>query len=540
MQPLAERRSRLPPAGVWFGRAVVVNGAPNLRRLHRGSPIRAGDANPFESARRARAERVLRVGFQAASAAVPGSPTEWLLDALRTPSSYRAIEVVPLKDRALRWLPRSRRFRVFRRRTGELEAASRSTDERGRRVLHLHALDGHERWQWVARELGRAGDIADFLELEALAAHGADVIVTEDPTLVANRDHRLLRELNLMTPAEAGVVIGAWTRAIHQAFITYAGVNNGLYYWAAARAVTPAAWTAHCAFVHGARALPDGGELVDLSGSILDHLKAMFGGLDRVLATWQCGTNNDTSDELLHEFVQLVLAAWSVHDNIALLSGRYLAIDLQPKHGPMWELAKKAWVESMRRRAATDERAGRMVGLIEDHLRYIEALRDLRNHLAHRARDRMIHIHSTGGEPDYSRFVVKGEFLSQLRDRLATTPEGAEAWGFEQIVDYGDVEVTDVSTGETYVEAMGRRSMLDLVLFAARLVAYVALLANETYRSLEPSADARIPHREKCDGSRPAHWGTPEGATSVVAFSGVAGLVPWAIGRLPSDARADD
>jgi hypothetical protein len=420
-----------------------------------------------------------------------------------------------------------------------IEAVSRSTDDRGRRVLRFVPISDDDRWQWVVEHLDLATDVGVLRELEAVAAHGADLIVTEDPTLLANRDQRLLRDLNLMTPTEAGVIIGVWTRTIHQAFITYAGVNSGLYYWAAARALTPAAWTAHCAFVYGARALPHGHELSELSGSILDHLKAMIRGLDRIIATWHCDANNDTSDELLHEFVQLVLAAWSVHDNIALLGGRYLAIDLAPAHGPQWKLPNKAWIESMRRKATSDARAGRMVDLVVHHANYIKATGDLRNHLAHRARDRMIHIHVSGGDADYSRFVVKGELLTQLRDRLAATAEGAEAWGFEAIVDYGDVEVTDVSTGETHVESMGRRSMLDLVPFAARLVRYVAWLANETYRILEPATDARIPHRERCDGSRAPHWGTADAAASVLAFSGVAGLAPWVTGGDPESSDVE-
>jgi hypothetical protein len=237
--------------------------------------LRPGARNPFESARKARAERLLLVGFEAASASVGGSQAEQLLDALHTPWSHRALDIAPIRGRALRWLPKNQRFRFIRRRTGELEAASRSTDERGRRSLHLRGLSGQERWAWVAREQGWGDDLSLLLELETLAAHGADLIVTENEALLAAREHRLLRELNLMTPAEAAVVIGVWTRTIHKAFILRVGVNNGLFYWALARALTPAAWLSHCAFVYGTRDIPDGPELVDLSGSILDHLKTM-------------------------------------------------------------------------------------------------------------------------------------------------------------------------------------------------------------------------------------------------------------------------
>src|SRR5262247_1772826 len=97
------------------GRVFPLDGTPSLRRLLRRSPYRPGSLNPFESARKVRVERVLSVGFEAASAALSGSPTEELLDALRTPSSHRAIEIVPLRGRALRWLPPSHRFRFCHR-----------------------------------------------------------------------------------------------------------------------------------------------------------------------------------------------------------------------------------------------------------------------------------------------------------------------------------------------------------------------------------------------------------------------------------------
>lgn len=495
---------------------------PFLRRLELSPALRPGVRNPFESARKARAERLLRVGFQAASASTPGSSTEQLLDALRTPWSHKAIELVPIHGKAVRWLPNGHRFRMFTRRSGELEAASRSTDERGRRVLHLALVSGHERWAWVAREMGWGVDVTKLLELEALAAQGADLIVTEDAALIAARGHQFLRELNLMTPAEAAVVIGVWTRTIHEAFFLHVGVNNGLYYWSLARALTPAAWMSHCAFVRGERDLPDGREIVDLSGSILDHLKTMARGLDRLVATWQCESNNDTSDEILHEFVQLVIAAWSVHDNIALLAGRYLQIGLHPKHGPQWELAKKEWLSHMNARGATDGRAKAMVELVEASRLYIYMLRDLRNDFAHRALDRMTLISRPDGPRD-ARFVVKEELLAKVHDRLAGTSEGAAAWGFEPVIDFGDVEVTDVSTGETHIEAIGKRSYLDLVVFAARLLAYTARIADRTFAILDPISDGAIRDRERCVTSRP-DWGSAEAAAAVIGFSPIAGL----------------
>jgi hypothetical protein len=51
------------------------------------------------------------------------------------PWSHRAIEIIPIYGTALRWLPKTHRFRFIKRRSGGLEAVSRSAIERGSKVV---------------------------------------------------------------------------------------------------------------------------------------------------------------------------------------------------------------------------------------------------------------------------------------------------------------------------------------------------------------------------------------------------------------------
>jgi hypothetical protein len=72
---------------------------------------------------------------------------------------------------------------------------------------------------------------AELAELELLGHLGADVVVTIDRTILSLRNHALLRGLNVMTPEEAFVLVGVWSRVVHNAFCEGAvGYNNGLYY----------------------------------------------------------------------------------------------------------------------------------------------------------------------------------------------------------------------------------------------------------------------------------------------------------------------
>lgn len=88
--------------------------------------------------------------------------------------------------------------------------------------------------------------------------------------------------------------------------------------------------------------------------------------------------------------------------------------------------------------------------------------------------------------------------------------------------------VSQVDSDETHEEEIGPRAYLDLVAFAARLVAYVAWLANETFRTLDPASDERVPDHDRCREAPTGCWSGQPGSVQTVATSGVSGLVDWA------------
>lgn len=491
-----------------------------LRRLYKHRAVRPGPvSNPFEEARRRQATTMLRVGLHSSLLLSTETAATAFVEAIRTPHAHGAIEVLPVFGWAPEWLPRSHRYRILQRPGGGPEAFRRYRTRDGGRQSEFIAMRFGDAWEWEAVQLGF--DERVFDELDVLANAGSDLIVTVDDRLLTARDHFHLPELNLMTPAEALVVIGTWCRWIHQPFIRSAGVTSGLWYWAAARAVTPSGWPAHCAFVYGQYDLPDGGELVDLAGSILDHLKTLFRNLDDLLATWHCKATNDTNDEMIQAFTSIVGTAWSLHHNLARLSGRYLGLDLGSPTG--WDFGPSSlWTTELG--VHGDPRAGAMLALAREYGDELEAMRAFRNYLAHRERPRMRRMRMGRG-PDELRLAVHGDLIRDVRDRLALRKDRAAAWGFGPVTNMGAIPTTDVSTGETHDVYVGREALLDVVAFGARSVALAAVLADSTFGILAPARDLRVRRRSECDIPQTGLWQSVEGATSVILQSGVAGLL---------------
>lgn len=357
----------------------------------------------------------------------------------------------------------------------------------------------------------------------ALARDDCHLVITTDTGIISRRDTQF-RELNLVTPEEAMVIVGAWCRTVHEAFLPSIRCNTGMYYWSTARGLTPAAWPAFEAWNGLERTISDGPEISSLATSVLDGLSRLLRGLDRMIALWQCETNNDTNDELYAEFVHLVFDAWAIHDNLALLAGRYLEIDLTPKHSPAWELVTTKWRQSMVRKGQTDARATRVLDYLDTRLNVINALREVRNDLAHRARGRMFTVLDARGGVSEPGISIDGDVLDRLEQTLANEPGGFARWGLGAIQSEAVVPVS-TTTGESWQETHPRSADLDVVRFAALLTAHAAQLVNELCAVLAPASDPRLPA-----GGAPSvlpDWGTPEVAKLNTTTSGIAGLATW-------------
>lgn len=424
---------------------------------------------------------------------------------------YDAIIAIAQADAGWRAYGDPRAIFVIETRAGVTEAVQR--DERGESRTNVEGTLTH----LPRRHAQLAGREQSLIEIEALSAVGADLIVTADTDLLGLRDEGPLRELNMLTPGEAAVVVGTWSRAIHNAYVPPVGVNNGLYYWALARAMTPAAWRGFAALAAGRATINYGEEVFDLAESVLDHLSSMCRSLDQLVALYECDHNNDVVDELLDEFDKIVTGAWSIYDNLALLSGRFIDIDLNRArlHGPEWTPLSAKWSASMTRAAASDGRAAGVLAAIAGRQPYLEVSHKLRHTLRHRARSRPIRTRRGLTGRDEVRLWIAG-------DTLAATIGAVTSLGHD-LADWG-IELLDVPTA---AGALEQRGWLDFAQFAPRVIAHAGWLANEIFKALDPASDPRI-SLPPTSGTVPNEpYFRPAGAKFEVAFSALADLVDW-------------
>ena len=225
-------------------------------------------------------------------------------------------------------------------------------------------VNGRASYQHIVEKHGlEPARLADFFEVEGLAAHGADIVITEQSDLLLARDHGLLNNLPIMTPEEAFVVVGVWSRLIHKPWVRGpSGVNVGLYYWCLGRALTPAA-RPFLASIGSQKELRYRNEVSELEMSVLHGLARLARRLDQMVALWQCPSDNEINDELFADFDDVVRDVWRIYDNLALLSGYYLDITLAHKKTWLWGLLGGDWTRTMKESGAIGDA---VVSLVSD------------------------------------------------------------------------------------------------------------------------------------------------------------------------------
>ena len=504
-----------------------------LRRLFYGPPIHrsARPLNIFAALRKHESLRPIEVGFHS-KGLDHGDPTVDLIIGELAPHARRNAPVVwaspGMPARAarhafvtfeLRDLPSGHPSAVAHAREGEIHAV----------------VTGQQRCQWIAdNELHDSARVSDLLELEGLAALGSDLILTNNSSLLAIREHPHLRPLNLMTPQEGFVLVGVLSRLTHSAFVSgVGGANTGLYYWALARALTPAGWPAFAAYAELQRQGPRERLLFDLAGSILDRLTSIGRALDRLVGVWHCATDNDTLAELVDEFDRVVLNTWAVYDNIALLVGRSFDVTLRSPF--QWNVLNASWRTSVNAKGGLPGRA--IVDLIDLEREELEASLEVRHQMVHRVQLGRIRVARKGRGQDEPRIWLTGEQVLSRIDaaatRQATTPA---AWGIEERFPAGPELVTLVDAGEAvdrYEVEVPQRALVDPLAFAVRIAAHGARLANETFRILDPAADPRIADAVRLR-SLPGppdrfDWSSQRAASTAVLLSPLSGLLEWAV-----------
>jgi len=374
--------------------------------------------------------------------------------------------------------------------------------------------------------------LLSLIELDGLEQYGADIIVTEDRDLLANRDDPRLRELPIMTPEEALVVVGVWSRITHKAWaVGPRGLNNGLYYWALARATTPAAWPGFAAFAAGERYFgPRGRYMFDLAQSVLEGLARLVRELDVMVSLWLCPPNNDVNDELLAEFDHVITDVWRVYDNLASLSGEYLGIALDPDRPLQWGLRTAEWKKAMR--DSGGPRGKDIVAVVSRETPRFNISHQLRHRAIHRAAFRPIAMASSV-HPREARIWLEGDDLAAVENAIRAMGHTPDAWGLSGMEPAQSIPTSYSDGSPSALVPYDRRGLLDPMVVAPRLVAHAAFVANAIYEKLDAQSDPRLPSKPADGPPSPAGDGTGSyflawGANSSILSSPLSGLITWA------------
>jgi hypothetical protein len=368
--------------------------------------------------------------------------------------------------------------------------------------------------------------LRDLNEIEALAEVQADLIVTEHPEILRVRDHPLIAGLPIVTPQEAFVIVGVWSRLTHRPSVFGPiGINVGLYYWCLARALTPAAWPGFAAFLRAERVMADGPDNFELAASVLDGLARLGRGLDGLFALWQCPGDNDVNTEMTEAFDHLVRDLWRLYDNLAQLSGYFLGISLPHDKPTLWELLVPKWQKAM---VASGDCGKRIVDLVVED----QELFDISQQLRHRATHRALFRQMTFAEANRAqgcRVQLQGRELDGFESAVSAMGCSNEDWGLDLLIPAGRVPVKDINDPDvTYEIEQQRIGLLDPMVLAPRLVAHAANLANKVFEILDPETDPRVPKADRTAPPPEIHFGG-YAANSAILSSPLAGLIDWQI-----------
>jgi hypothetical protein len=381
--------------------------------------------------------------------------------------------------------------------------------------------------QILARALSERGLAAAH---DVLAAHeaGARFVVSKDRSLLKARDLDPLREANVLTPLEAGVLIGVWSRATDRnGHFSHWAAGDFMYYWALARALTPAGWPAFAALVHGSRVFPRGEQLEALAQSILTRLDYLVEALDDMFVLWQREVTNPVTEDVGNLFDGILLRGWAVQDNVAVLVSTWFGVATDDPRAI--SLHDRKWRKAVR---DVGPAAAAVVEAIQLTAHRLRASQTLRDHAVHREVLRAMRLRRDDGD-ERATFLLPSVISSELRAGLTSAGEKPQNWGLDEEITPHTVH-SRVDHGDGYVEEFEEPSLggafLDPMAFASRFVASVAKLADEVFTAIAPASDLRLPEplRARALRSDREPWASVEVGWQLVLTSPLSGLAPWA------------
>ncbi len=242
-----------------------------------------------------------------------------------------------------------------------------------------------------------------------------------------------------------------------------------------------------------------------------------------MVRVWQLPTDNHTVDALTEDFDYLVLTVASIHDNLALLGGKYF--ELKGLRRTDFGLLNRRYRGKLNGHA--DSRARGLASYIDTVEPDLSVHQELRHQAIHRARLQPTR-YSAQGEPEETRILIYEPMLTEIWDDLTKMGEDPLSWGFSNrtgphetpvsFVDNPDRRETRSSPGD---------ALLDPIMFAVRLVARTSRIIDEFFGLIRFESDNRVPdHLSRALGGRETEWPFRQQDRSVLLLtSPLSGLV---------------
>jgi hypothetical protein len=201
------------------------------------------------------------------------------------------------------------------------------------------AAIGHPReWfdlsQVYASKLGNKnpkgqGPFEQILIARAHSEFHHDLFVTLSPLLLANRDGKLFRETNIVTPAEAIKVVGLYLRLRENYIIeafgkATASLSRWLFYWVLVRHKLPRMWKYFSACVYADKKRND--NTLSLGGSILTRCTRAIIARDQIGFQFYNYGGNESADTMMYHFDYLTILLSGAFDAMARIAHRAYSV----------------------------------------------------------------------------------------------------------------------------------------------------------------------------------------------------------------------
>ena len=157
---------------------------------------------------------------------------------------------------------------------------------------------------------------------------------------------------------------------------------------------------------------------------MLSRLEILVRSSDTLVGLWLRDFGNETMDLIAAEFDNVLLRVWAIYDNLALLVGRFLRVELEDRS--RWSLVSKPWRQAIR---GSGERGQRMLKALDPLMPRIRVSHELRHHAVHRESLGTLRVQTDEGQA--GRIKLPARILAAVKAELIAMGESVTYWGIE-------------------------------------------------------------------------------------------------------------